>query len=73
MDHGMLHVQHLPNYPLRYTQDGDSFHFQPYSGHLDVKVSKCNIRESIGNGFHTLDRMYTMYTYPSYDRLLSCH
>ncbi len=32
---------------------------------------QCNIRGSIGNGFHTLDRMYTMYTYPSYDQLLS--
>ncbi len=31
----------------------------------------CNIRECIGNGFHTLDHMYTMFTYPSYDRLLS--
>ncbi len=38
---------------------------------FEVNSHLCNIRESIGNGFHTLDRMYTMYTYPSYDRLLS--
>ncbi len=34
-------------------------------------MNSCNIRESIDNRFHTLDRMYTMYTYPSYDRMLS--
>ncbi len=32
------------------------------------RLPHCNKRRSIGNGSHTLDRMYT---YPSYDRLLS--
>ncbi len=36
-----------------------------------VKIVRCNIRRSIGNGSHTLDRMYTMYTYPIYDQLFS--
>ncbi len=34
-------------------------------------VGHCNIRISIGNGSHTLNRVYTMYTYACYDRLLS--
>ncbi len=49
-----------------------------------VRLSKCDVifdfltstkayctkRRSIGNGSHTLDRVYTMYTCPSYDRLV---
>ncbi len=45
--------------------------YAKYGGRKQEFRTYCNIRESIGNGFHTLDRMYTMYTYPSYDRLLS--
>ncbi len=38
---------------------------------VNVTRTWCNIRRSIGNGSHTLDRMYAMYTYLSYNWLLS--